>query len=163
MNKTIRWIDNNFEIVLMSLCLIAITVLCALQVVLRYCFSNALSWVEEVVVYLNVWLGFIGCSLAVLLNNNLRVDLNNFLPKKVSITLNFICGIATFIFYVYIANVGIAVIKQTIQTGQVSPASEIPLYWLYGALLVGSLLASFRCLQRGYRNLVCRNKSDKEE
>ena len=65
---------------------------------LRYCFGSALSRVEEVVVYLNVWLGFIGASFAVLPGNNLRVDLDNFIPKKLTLALNIICGVATFIF-----------------------------------------------------------------
>lgn len=147
----------------MSICLIVITVLCAIQIVLRYCFGSALSWVEEVVVYLNVWLGFIGASYAVLRNNNLRVDVETFIPPKVYVTLNLIAGIATFAFYVYIARIGIRVVTQAIETGQVSPASEIPAYWLYGALLVGSLLASFRCLQRAYRGIAHKQQAAQED
>ena len=154
MKDKIAWIDKNIEFVLMSFCLISITTLSITQVTLRYCFGFTISWVEEVIVYFNIWLGFVGCSYAVLRNNNLRVDLNMYLPKKVGTVLNIISGTATFIFYVYIANIGFGVIKQVIQTGQVSPASEIPAYWLYASLLVGSLLASFRCLQRAYRSIT---------
>lgn len=156
MKKAARWLDQNIEFSLMSVCLVVITVLTAVQVMLRYCFGSALSWVEEVVVYFNVWLGFIGASYAVLRNNNLRVDLEAFLPKWVNIALNIIAGVATFIFYVYLASIGVRVVIQSIETGQVSPASEIPAYWLYSSLLVGALLASFRCLQRAYRGIFRR-------
>ncbi len=113
--------------------------------------------------YFNVWLGFVGASYAVLRNNNLRVDLEAFIPKKLNTALNVIAGVAMFVFYVYIAGIGVRVVIQSIETGQVSPASEIPAYWLYSSLLIGSLLASFRCLQRAYRGIVCRPQAAKAE
>lgn len=150
MKQGLVWLDRNFEICIISALLVGITGLSAIQVVLRYGFS-ALSWVEELVVFFHVWIGFIGLGYAVLRDNNLRVDLIDFLPRKFSFWLKEVANFITFCTYLYLGYYGIAVIQHSAFTGQVSPAAEIPMTYLYAAFVVGAALASFRYLQRVYR------------
>ena len=147
------WLDDYFEVLLISTLLVAITILSALQVVMRYTFT-AFSWVEEVVVYFNVWIGFIGLGYAILRDNNLRVDLSNFLPAKISFVIKQSADFITFCAYVYLGYCGVASVKHAFYTGQLSPAAEIPVAYLYLALLVGCVLGTFRYLQRIYRLLT---------
>ena len=44
----LKWLDKNFEICCMSVLLAIMTVLSFTNVVMRYCFNNALSWSDEV-------------------------------------------------------------------------------------------------------------------
>jgi TRAP-type C4-dicarboxylate transport system permease small subunit len=154
MVAVLAWLDKHFEALLISILLVGITVLCTLQVVLRYCFSNSLSWVEEVVVYCNVWIGFIGCSYAVLRDNSLRVDLGDFITKKYAVIVKAAGDAIAFGFYIYIAYCGIEVLQRLIASGQVSPGAEIPISVLYASLCVGAVLAVLRYMQRAYRFIM---------
>lgn len=50
--------------VVVSVLLSAIAVICFLEVILRYVFAASLSWYDELVGYLLVWLTFLGAVLA---------------------------------------------------------------------------------------------------
>ncbi len=151
MKNALSWLDKYFEVLLILAFLIGITVLSAIQVVLRYCFSSSLSWVEEVVVYFNVWIGFIGCGYAILYDNNLRVDMEDFLSKRIASKMKAIGDFVAFCFYIYIAYCGVEVLKRTIASNQLSPGAVIPVTFLYASLFVGALLAAFRYVQRFFR------------
>ena len=47
----LKWLDKNFEICCMSVLLAIMTVLSFTNVVMRYCFNNALSWSDEICCY----------------------------------------------------------------------------------------------------------------
>lgn len=152
MKNVLSWLDKYLEVLLIAAFLVGITVLSALQVILRYCFSSSLSWVEEIVVYFNVWIGFIGCGYAILYDNNLRVDMEDLVPKRISSKLKAIGDFIAFGFYIYIAYCGVEVLKRTIASNQLSPGAEIPVTFLYASLFTGAVLASFRYIQRLFRS-----------
>ncbi len=62
MKQFLHWLDENAEKFSMGLLLALMVILTAIQVVLRYFFKSSIVGVEEVVVYFNVWIGFVGCS-----------------------------------------------------------------------------------------------------
>jgi TRAP-type C4-dicarboxylate transport system permease small subunit len=150
MKNYLKRMEQNFETVIISVLLVFITVLSTLQVIMRYCFS-AISWVEEVVVLCNIWIGFIGCSYAVIRDNNLRIDADTFFKHHIAHVIKHIADFITCIFYLYIAYCGISVIERFKEINQTTPAAEIPIYYLYAALMTGALLASFRYIQRVFR------------
>jgi TRAP-type transport system small permease protein len=59
---------------LVSLLIAAIAVICFLEVILRYVFSESLSWYDEFVGYLLVWLTFFGAVLAQSHGQHIGVD-----------------------------------------------------------------------------------------
>jgi len=144
-------LDKNFEKWLISCLLIFITILSALQVVMRYCFNNALPWVEEVVVYMNVWIGFLGCSYAMQQDIALRVDFGPLLPKRLSDAMKTVADLATVCCYLFFCYVGYGIVSSVYQRGLASPAAEIPVWVLYASLLCGSGLAIVRWLQRALK------------
>ncbi|SBW05862.1 conserved membrane hypothetical protein [uncultured delta proteobacterium] len=151
MKTVLTWLDAHFETLLISALLVGITVLSTLQVVLRYCFASSLSWVEEVIVYFNVWIGFIGCGYAILHDNNLRVDMSDLLPMRAATILKAAGNFITFVFYIYIAYCGVEVLNKTMASHQVSPGAEIPVTFLYASFFFGAILAAVRYMQRVYR------------
>jgi len=155
MKGHLLWVEQNFETLIISILLVCIVMLSFLQVVMRYCFSSAISWVEEIVVLCNVWIGFIGCSYAVLRDSNLRVDADTFFKHNIAQAIKHIADFITCIFYIYIAYCGIAVVEKFKEINQTTPAAEIPIYYLYAALMVGATLAVFRYIQRMF-NLFMR-------
>ena len=145
------WLDKNFEKWFISGLLILIAFLSMLQVVMRYCFSNALPWVEETVVYMNVWIGFIGCSYAMLQDSALRVDFGPLLPQGMSDAMKALGDAISVGCYIFLCYVGYRIVLDAFARGQTSPAAEIPVWILNAALLCGSALAILRWLQRLYR------------
>ncbi|MDR2076121.1 MAG: TRAP transporter small permease [Desulfovibrio sp.] len=150
MKKILMWINEYFETSIISILLVIITVLCTIQVILRYLFSHTIYWIEEFVVYCNVWIGFIGCSYAILKDNNLRVDMSDFIQKSAAKFLKIIADFITFFFYIYMIYCGLEVIKRSLASNQLSPAAEIPVVVLYASLFFGSVFAVIRYIQRVY-------------
>jgi TRAP-type C4-dicarboxylate transport system permease small subunit len=60
--------------VLVSVLLAAISILCIVEVVLRYVFGESLAWYDEFVGYLLVWLTFFGAVLAQSHNQHIGVE-----------------------------------------------------------------------------------------
>ena len=72
-----------------SILLSAIAVICALEVVLRYVFAASLSWYDELVGYLLVWLTFLGAVLAQSHGQHIGIeDLVARAPERVQRTLS---------------------------------------------------------------------------
>ena len=153
MQNRLSWMAQNFETVFISILLVFIVALSFLQIIMRYCFS-AIPWIEEVVVMCNVWIGFIGCSYAVLRDSNLRVDADTLFKQNIALAIKHVADFITCIFYLYIAYCGIAVIERFKIINQTTPAAEIPIYYLYAALMVGAALAVFRYVQRMFSFLM---------
>jgi len=150
MKKTLLWLDRYAEASVMGLMLALITIFMAMQVILRYCFHSSLIWVEEVIVYFNVWIGFLGISYCVRYKSDMRIDVSGLVPAAVSRWLRRGSDFILFVAYVYLGTVGIKVVGNFYRTDQRSPAARIPMFLVYGALLCGCVLATLRFLQRVY-------------
>ena len=148
MKKILTWLDVHGEAAVIGVLVAAMSVLMIIQVTLRYLFHTGINWVEEVVVYMHVWCGFIGLSYCVRHKSDMRIDISNILPPVVAKALRFISDAILLGFYIYMFKTGIGVMRQLISTGQKSAAAQIPMYYVYGALMVGCLLATLRFIQR---------------
>ncbi len=151
MKQFLHWLDENAEKFSMGLLLALMVILTAIQVVLRYFFKSSIVGVEEVVVYFNVWIGFLGCSYGMKFKNDMRVDLSSVLPHWLSVALRTVSDVILFVFYIYMVYVGRTVVGRLIRSGQKSPAARIPMYIVYSAFMVGCALAVFRYVQRVWR------------
>lgn len=58
MKKLIRWLDVNFEAVLMVVFFAMMIILVTVQVILRFIFKTGFSWGEEIARILFVWMSF---------------------------------------------------------------------------------------------------------
>ena len=46
--KQIKWLEKNFELMILAIMLVVMSCLSFANVIMRYCFHNALSWSDEV-------------------------------------------------------------------------------------------------------------------
>ena len=46
--KSIKWLDKNFELMILAIFLVIMSLLSFSNVIMRYCFHHALSWSDEV-------------------------------------------------------------------------------------------------------------------
>lgn len=116
-----------------------IIIVCFVNVVLRYTqWFKSLTWAEEVLRYLNVWVIFLGASVATKNGSHLAMEyFLRFFQAKHRILIKKISYIMILIFLVIFIVFGTQKTIQNIaQLGQDFP---IPIAWFYLAIPIGSL------------------------
>ena len=121
------------------------TILVFIQVVMRYVFSNSLSWSEELARFIFLWLSWIGASYAVKERTHFRVEMfiDMFKGKKRKQSEMVVLAI-WFVFALIAAWLGTQVVLFLIESGQTSAAMEVPMSWVYASVPVGCALMSLR-------------------
>ena len=146
--KVLKWLDKNFEEMLMSAALWVIVIIMGFQVIMRYVFKDSLVWSEEVSRYLFVWLVFIGMSYGIKNGTHMRIDMLEHFVPKLKKPLGILADACFLFFAAYMIGPGISVIKSIEASGQISPASGVSMTIVYISLLIGFVLVTFRVIQK---------------
>lgn len=126
-------------------CVMAVSVL--IQVVNRNTFQIPLSWCEELARYCMVWLIFIGISAGVKKGSHIGVDaLVNALPENVRRVIKIVVNCLVTALYAYLTVLAVQITAGIRETGQVSPAMQVPMYIIYAGLIVGLLMSTLRSI-----------------
>jgi TRAP-type C4-dicarboxylate transport system permease small subunit len=142
---TIKKFLNNFEEYFVVWSLALMTALVFVQIVMRYVFSNSLSWSEELAKYIFLWLSWIGASYAVKERAHFRVEMfANLLkgnPRKY-----FEIGVLLvwFSFSFLLTWYGTSLVLFLVDTGQVSAAMRLPMSFTYASVPVS---CAFMCVR----------------
>lgn len=128
------------------------TILVFVQVVMRYVFSNSLSWSEELARFIFLWLSWIGASYAVKERSHFRVemfaDLLKGLPRR---NFEYFVLIVWFAFSFVLTWLGTKLVLFLYDTGQTSAAMDIPMTIPYASVPVGCALMCVRLLVEMYK------------
>lgn len=128
------------------------TILVFVQVVMRYVFSNSLSWSEELARFIFLWLSWIGASYAVKERSHFRVemfaDLLKGLPRR---SFEYFVLIVWFVFSFVLTWLGTKLVLFLYDTGQTSAAMDIPMTIPYASVPVGCALMCVRLLVEMYK------------
>lgn len=145
----LKWLDENFEEFLMVAFLILMTLLMGVQIGARYIFNYSLSWSEEITRYIFIWSAFISVSYCTKKCISIKIEqITDLLPKKWKALVKLINHTVELIFFLYLIPFSMAYLKSTFESGQVSPASRIPMYLVQAAPVFGFALVIFRIAQR---------------
>lgn len=108
-------------------------------------FASKFAWIEEAVRFMNVFLVFIALGLALEKGRHVGIDtLRDRLPTKLrSVLLKVVDGTG-FLFSIYLAWLGIGLVKFVLMTGQRSPTLDVPVGWVYSAPVIGFGLLALR-------------------
>ena len=124
-----------------AILLSAVVIVVILQVLGRYVFEISLSWPEELARYLLVWLVFIGAAATVGAKEQLVVDtlseLGSTQVKRAVLILGILGSLAGVI---VLLNAAMPLFGPASRT--VSPATNIPMGWVYLSLPVGGVLSA---------------------
>jgi len=145
----IKWLDENLEESLLVLLLGAMTLIMGMQVLSRYAFGYSLSWSEEVTRFLFIWSAFL--SLSYCTKKCISIKIEQFLhkfSKKEQSMLKIINHSIELLFFTYMIPFSIMYLMASIDSGQVSPALGLPMYFIQSAPLASFSLSFFRILQR---------------
>lgn len=146
--KVLNWLNENLEEFLMVFLLMAMTLVMGVQVCARYLFNHSLVWSEELARYMFIWATFISISYCVKKGLSIRIELGLlFLAKKKRAYIKVITNCIELIFFVYLIPYAVKYLQAAIESGQLSPAMGMPMYFLQLAPLVAFILVSIRIIQ----------------
>lgn len=151
MKKAFLWLNDSLEEFLMVVSLILMTIIMGIQVFSRYVLGASLSWSEELTRYIFVWAGFLSVSFCT--KRCISIKIEQFVamfPRRGKAVFKLVNHTFELIFFFYLMPFAVKYFMSAVESGQVSPACHIPMYYVQAAPLVSFLLVSFRIMQRWY-------------
>ena len=149
MKERLHWLNHNLEEFILTVLLIAMSVIMGVQVFSRYALHMSLSWTEELTRYLFIWSGFLSVSYCT--KRCLSIKIEQFVaifPRRGKAVFKVVNHTFELIFFVYMIPFAFSYMMSAVQSGQVSPACGIPMYYIQAAPLFSFALVAFRILQR---------------
>lgn len=162
--KALKWLEENFEKLILVVFLSALTILVMMQIFMRYVFGNPLTWSEELCRMILVWSGFFSIGYCARKGSTIRLDtVVVMLPGMVQrilmcLTTLFMVGLLG-----YLAMGAYELVMDTIAIGSMMAGLLIPQYWLYVGPLVGLVIGMLRFLQCLFRTKFYADLSKKKE
>ena len=151
MKKILHYLDEYLEEFLMVIFLIAMTLIMGIQVFSRYVLGMSLSWSEEITRYLFIWSAFLSVSLCTRKCISIKIDqFIQLFPRRGKSLWKVLNLTVEFVFFVYLIPYSFIYLKNTIESGQVSPACGIPMYYVQAAPFVCFIITAFRIAQRWF-------------
>ena len=153
MKKIIKWLDVNFEAVLMMFFFTLMISIVMIQVIRRFIFEDGFSWGEEVVKILFVWMSF--ASFGYLTRNGRHVRVGFFtgkLPKAAHKVVLVLCDILFLYFSVVGLQSSISLCVDAIRYQD--QLTAVP--WNYSVLYFAGVLGFFMMTVRNIQVLVYR-------
>ncbi len=149
MKKTLHWLDENLEEFLLVVMLAAMTLIMGFQVFSRYALGQSLSWSEEITRYIFIWSGFLSVSYCS--KKCLSIKIEQFVaafPRRGRALFKVVNHTFELIFFLYMIPFSYSYMMSAVESGQLSPACGIPMYYIQAAPFVSFILVTFRILQR---------------
>ena len=149
MKKIINCIDEYLEEIILVFLLATMAVIMGIQVFCRYALSMSLTWSEELTRYLFIWAGFLSVSYCT--KKCISIKIEQFValfPKKGKALFKVVNHTIELALFLYLIPFAWKYFYSAIETGQVSPALGIPMYYVQAAPLAGFILVAIRIIQR---------------
>lgn len=145
----IKWLDENFEEVILVSLLILMTLTMGLQITMRYVFHNSLSWSEELVRFMFVWSAFISVPFCIKHGTSIKIDLfRNAFPEKIKKFLLIFDKLILLSLFSILTYYSIDVVRVTLLSGQTSTALGLPMQYVQVSTVLGFGLACIRIVQK---------------
>jgi C4-dicarboxylate transporter DctQ subunit len=139
--KVLNKIEENF----CGMALLATTLIIFVNVVMRYFLDYGITWAEEGVRYLMIWIAFIGGSIC--FRKGVHVSIDFFLdiaPKRSQVYIVAAVTIISMVFTAAMSYYGVKLVMFIMNSGQVTPALSMPMWIPYLAIPIGFVLMTMR-------------------
>jgi TRAP-type C4-dicarboxylate transport system permease small subunit len=121
------------------------------QVFTRYFTAEPAGWTEEIARYLLVAVVFIGASMSVRKNNHIQVDaFYRYMPPRFARVLATLVDVLRCLFFGYATWLNWLLLERI--GGQRMAIVDLPMGWVFGAMLFGFALMFLRSLQVAWRH-----------
>lgn len=142
-NKLIDWIEGALVVVLM----LTATVVAVVQVIARYVFNHSLYWSEELILYALIAMTFLSASMGVRYAAHISVDmLYAFAGPRLTRVLRYLSLTLGVIFAAALLYFGWRLFSNTLNMGQLSPAMQIPVGYIYFTIPLAATFMLIRYL-----------------
>ena len=149
--KVVKWLDEYLEEFLLVCFLGCMTVIMGIQVFSRYALGASLSWSEEITRYLFIWSGFTSISFCIKKCLSIRIEqFITIFPKKGQSLLQILTYTIELVVFLYLIPFAFAYLRSAVESGQVSPACQIPMYYIQAAPLISFILVVLRIIQKWF-------------
>ena len=144
LKKTFNLLDKYFEPSIIVTFTLGLFTFIFLEIILRP-FNISIAWSGEAARFLFVWVIYLGISYAIRDGRHIRVlALVNFFPVKVQRFFNLISNLVFITYQGVVLYYAIKITEKSFRLGQLAPAMEIPLAFLYACLVVSASLSLIR-------------------
>lgn len=151
-------LDEHIETYLATIALIVFTTLVVFQVIMRYIFNSPPVWSEEIARYALVWFVYLSGSYAAKYQRHVKFNvIIDLIGKKIPLAQRIVSLLVFMLwlaFLIYMLLLSIEMVKRQLISGQLAPASQIPMYFVYAGLPLGLSLMSFRVFQHTARSII---------
>lgn len=146
MGTLMRYYDKLEEYILV-LSLVVSVILVSLQIIARYFLNFSIPWSEELSRYLFIWQVWLGTSYAQRGGKHLKVEIFYSLMRPVGRKIIKITSDVIFmLFSIFLTYNGFSLVMALVHRNSISPAMEIPMYFVYLSLPISNLVLSIRIL-----------------
>ena len=134
------------------------------QVFARYSIGKPNAFTEELARYLLIWLAILGTAYVRSYKGQMAIDyLYNKLSPKKQKTLSFFIEFSIMMFALIVMVIGgINLMYITLKLGQISPALNIPIGYVYSVVPISGLLIIFYCIYHCF-HLFKQNKNKESD
>lgn len=155
LQKIFKVLDERFEEVVCSACLFTMASCIMTQVILRYFFSAASAWAEELAIYSMVGAVYLGASLAARDQAHIRiVMIVRLFPKKIQYGIIILADLLWLAFVVFLLMQSYKWMQLLFETTYISPGLGIEQRWPQMVVPFALVLMIMRILQVYYRWIV---------
>jgi len=148
MKRIIGVLDEYLEVSICIFLMSSMTLILGVQVFMRYVVHNSLSWSEEAARYIFIWLIYIGISYGAKIMKHIRIEAAlGLFPRTMRPYVEIIGDILFLGFSLFVVYSSWGIVQKQILLGQLSPAIQMPMWFVYSAPLVGFSLTAIREVQ----------------
>ena len=131
MKRIFHWLDENLEEFLLVIGLIAMTLIMGVQVFCRYVLGMSLSWSEELTRYLFIWCGFLSVSYCTKKCISIKIEqFVSIFPRRGKALFKLVNHTFELMVFLYLIPFAFKYMMSAVESGQVSPACHIPMYYV---------------------------------
>jgi len=146
-----RLIDRIEGFAMVVLILTA-TIVAVVQVAARYVFNNSLYWSEELILYALISMSFLAASMGVRHSAHISVEaVFAFVGPRTARVLKLVSAVLGMVFAGALAYYGWVLFSNTNDMGQLSPAMQIPVAYIYLSIPISAVLMFVRYLEQAVR------------
>ena len=147
--KVVKWLDEHFEEAIIVFLLAVICVVELMQVVCRNVpFIPSLTWAEELCRY--AWIATVFLSLPYTFRTGTALKVTalvELFPWKVTNAFNIAVDLVTAAMMIVLGVASITTFGNIYASGEVSPAMQWPMWWMYAIVVVGFFLGAVRSIE----------------
>ncbi len=150
--NVVRRYFASFEMILAGFLLVLLTVLLAVQIVNRYILGTSFVWLEEIARLSFVWMIYFSAAGAARDDRHIRIEIVDLFVGPAAVKwVTLVADILTIGFDLVVVWLGILLVQSTVQYGDVTPVTDIPMGIVYAVIPVCYGLMAYRLFRFNMR------------